>query len=120
MLIIKTIGVEDVKIERARRIGSTDRGEDKRPRFISIEFNWWSERNRVKQAGEKLKEHPEAKKYYFKADVSKHERDEFKRLVKLKERIEKDDPQKKVEIKYGKLFVNETQIDKIKHAHEDF
>ena len=40
-LIIQATGVNEIKFERARRIGPTDKGQDKRPRFILVEFNTW-------------------------------------------------------------------------------
>ena len=119
MLIIQATG-ETVNFERARRIGPTNNGQNKRHRFILVEFSTWTDRNRVKQAGEKLKQDEETKNFYFKADFSKHDRDEFTRLWKMKDQISKDDSQKLVEIKYGKLFVNDIQIDQINHAHQDF
>ena len=119
-LIIKSCGIKDVKTERVRRIGALDRGTDKRPRFILIEFNSWTDRNLVKKAGDNLKDHPETKYYFFKADVSKEDKEEYTRLYKVKEAITKDNPDSVVEIKYGKLFVDNVQVDKAKSAHQDF
>lgn len=119
-LIIKSCGIDNITVERVRRTGALDRGTDKRPRFILIEFNSWSERNRVKKEGEKMKDNPETKYYFFKADLSKEEKEEYARLYRLKENITKENPASAVEVKYGKLFVNSVPVDKVKSVHSDF
>ena len=85
-----------------------------------VEFNTLADRNLVKKAAESLKGHPESKKYFVKADITKNEREELTRLFKMKEEIMIDNPGSFVEIKYGKLLVNSVQIDQVKQAHQDF
>ena len=62
-------------------IKSRSKGADKRPRFILVEFNTWADRNLVKKAAESLKGHPESKKYFVKADITKNEREELTRFI---------------------------------------
>lgn len=119
-IIMRETGNEDIKIERMRRVGNKDAGPGKRDRYISLEFNSWSDRNVVKKSGETLKSIDELKQIFFKADSSKQEREEYARLYKEKEKIEKEFPERKVEINYGKLKVDNIEVDKIKHYNQVF
>ena len=62
-----------------------------------VEFNTWADRNLVKKAAENLKGHPESKKYFVQADITKNEREELTRF-KMKEEIMIDNPGSFVEI----------------------
>ena len=43
----------------------------------------------------------------------KKEREEYKRLFQIKQRLENDSEDRMVEIKYGKLYVDEVIVDQI-------
>ena len=83
-----------------------------------LEFLSSADRNKVKKESEKLKNRDDTKNFFLKADKTKKERDEYKRLYKVKEQLEKDEPNKKVEINYGKLLVDGTPVDKIDTAND--
>ena len=103
-----------------RRIGNKDQGDKKWPRYIVIEFASSDDRNKVRKVSEKLKEHEDTKNYFLKADKTKKEREEYKKLYDIKKKIEQDEPEKKVEINYGKLFVDGTVVSKIETENKDF
>ena len=111
--MLRVMEVNDVPIMNIKRIGNKDRGNDKRPRFIMIEFNNFNERNKVKKASEKLKQNEETKQLRIKADSSKKEREEYTRLYSIKKKILEEDPGKIVEIKNGKLYVNDEVMDEV-------
>ena len=118
--ILKTMQVNDVKIAHQRRIGAKDQGTEKRPRYLLLEFINSSDRNKVKNESMKLKENEDTKLFYIKADKTKKEREEYKRLYKIKEQLEKDSDGKTVEIKYGKLYVDGIVVDKIETENDNF
>ena len=109
--IFKIMNV-NTTVQNIRRIGNKDRGNDKRPRFILLEFKSFNERNEVKKASDKLKVLEDTKYIRIKADSSKQERNEYTRLYGIRAIIA-EDPDKVVEIKNGKLYVNDEEMDKI-------
>ena len=113
--------VEDVIVSHQKRIGAKDQGAERRARFILLEFMDNNDRNKVKKESEKLKANEDTKLFYLKADKTKKEREEYKRLNKMKEELEKDNPErKKIEIKYGKLYVNEAVVDRVETENYPF
>jgi hypothetical protein len=110
----------DITPVSIRRIGNKDQGAEKRPRFIVIEFASSDDRNKVKKVSDKLKENEDTKNYYLKADKTKKEREEYKRIYDMKKKIEEEEPGKKVEINYGKLYVDGTVVSKIETENNDF
>lgn len=119
-LILKAIEINEIVPLRVKRIGNPDHANPGRPRFICMEFQNWDDRNKVKRSGEKLKNIPNLKHIFFKADVSKIERQEYGRLYKEKERLEKAYPGRSILIDYGKLMLDGIEIDRIKTCNLDF
>ena len=85
-LILRASEVDVVPVAW-RKIGAKDLGIQDRARYILIIFNTVKERNEVKKASPKLKEIPELKNIYVKADLAKAERNELTRLYKTNERM---------------------------------
>ena len=118
--ILTVMSVNDVPVQNTRRIGNKDRGNDKRPRFIMLEFKNFNDRNKVKKASEQLKLNEDTKGLRIKADCSKKERDEYTRLYSIKKNILDEDPEKVVEIKNGKLYVNDEIMDQVSKEYNSF
>ena len=120
--IFKVMNLENVVVTSQRRIGAKDQGTENRPRFILIEFASVDGRNQTRKSSDKLKECEDTKKFYLKADKTKKEREEYKRLYNMKKQLEEDEnyKDKTVEIKYDKLYVDGTVIDKVETENEDF
>ena len=116
--VLSTLQVGVVNLVGHRRVGSKDQGADQRPRYIILEFISSAERNKVRKACDKLKDNQDTKQFFLKADKTKKERDEYKRLYKIKEQLEKDEPNKKVEISYGKLLVDGIAVDKVETEND--
>ena len=117
--IFKIMGVENVPVT-CRRTGPKDQGPQKRPRYITLEFNNSNDKFKVKNVTEKLKANDETKNFYMKPDRTKKEREEYKRLYKEKERLENDESDNVVEIKYGKLYVDGVVVDKLETENSNF
>ena len=60
----------------------------------------------------------DTKLFYLKADRSKEEREEYKRLRDVKKGLLEEG--KTAEIKYGKLYVDDTCVDQINTKVNDF
>ena len=118
--IINILGVGEISLVSSRRIGKKDQGVDDRPRYILLEFASYKDRNLIKKNGAKLKEREDSKSFFIKADLSKKERGEYKRLYDLKKNLEEQDPAKAVRIEYGKLYVDDTIVDQISTDNNDF
>jgi hypothetical protein len=118
--MLRVMEVNEVPLMNIKRIGNKDRGNDKRPRFIMIEFNNFNERNKVKRASEKLKQNENTTQLRIKADSSKKERAEYTRLYGIKKKILEEDPGKIVEIKNGKLYVNDEVMDEVAKENNSF
>ena len=118
--VINILGVGDIPLVSVRRIGKKDQGPDDRPRYILLEFACFKDRNIVKKNGAKLKEREDSKSFFLKADLSKKEREEYKRIYDLKKNIETQEPGKPVRVEYGKLYVDETLVDQISTDNNDF
>ena len=117
ILRVVNAGIENANI---RRIGKKDQGIDNRPRYLLLEFGSADDRHSVKKNSHKLKENQDTKNFYMKADSTKKERDEYKRLYEVKKRLEEEDPGKAIKIEYGKLYVENTVVDQISTASSDF
>ena len=116
--IIKSLQVGNVNLVGHRRVGNKDQGTGNRPRYILLEFMSSSDRNKVKKASAKLKDNDSTKNFFLKADKTKKERDEYTRLYKVKEQLEKDEPEKVIEISYGKLMVDGVAVDKVETEND--
>ena len=77
-----------------------------------VEFKNQSERNGTKNASSLLNNIEELKTIRIKADLTKEERNEYTKLFKAKEEIEKDE-NAVVEVNKGKLIVNGNVVDQV-------
>ena len=120
--IFNVMELENVCVRSQKRIGAKDQGAEKRPRFILIEFASIDERNRTRKESDKLKNCEDTKMFYWKADKTKKEREEYKRLFNMKKQLEDDEnyKDKNVEIKYNKLYVDGKVIDQVQTENDDF
>ena len=117
--VLRVVESENVSVH-VKRIGKKDQGIDERPRYILMEFSNSNDRHAVKKKSEKLKENEDTENFYMKADSTKKERAEYKRLFQVKKRLEEEDPNKVVKIEYGKLLVDDVVVDQIVTASSDF
>ena len=111
---------EHVRVASNRRIGKIDQGTENRPRYLLIGFLNANDRNDVKKKGNKLKEKDDTKSFFIKADSTKQEREQYKKLYDLKKRIEEDEPEKEVKIEYGKLYVDGNLVEQATTDNKDF
>ena len=113
-LVLKYLQKQDIKPVYVKRVGNPDQGPQKRPRYLLVEFKEKCERNEVMNVSNLLKEDEETKKLRIKSDLTKTERDEYARIYKEKENIEKQDSSAIVVIDKGKLLVNGNVVDQLK------
>ena len=118
--VMNILNSNDIKINNLRRIGKKDQGTGDRSRYLQLEFGSINDRNSVKKKSENLKNNEDTKNFFMKADLTKKEREEFKRLYSEKKRIEEDDPNKSVKIEHGKLYVDGTVVDYVQTANNYF
>ena len=119
-LILHALELNDVDVLSCRRTGNKDQGPEDRPRFLIVEFLRQGERNKVKSAANKLKDIPHLKNIRIKADLTKSERDEYKRIFDLKDTLAKENPNKIVVIEKGTVKMDGIVVDKYKAPTMDF
>ena len=56
----------------------------------------------------------------MKADLNKAERDEYKRIYDLRDKLRTENPHATVEITKGVVIMNESEVDKFKTPTTDF
>ena len=88
----------------------------RQPYIVTLASN--AKSSTTKKQSEELKKHDDTKKFYLKPDRSKKEREEYKRLNGVKDRLEQEG--KAAEIKYGKLYVEDTCVDQINTENNNF
>ena len=120
MLILKALDLDYVDVISCRRTGNKDQGPENRPRFLIVEFLKQHQRNKVKLAAPKLKEIPYLKDIRIKADLTKEERDEYKRIYDLRDQLEIDNPGKEVTVDKGSVIMDGNVMDKFKTPTTDF
>ena len=96
LLILDGLGFNHTDVINCRRTGNKDQGPEIRPRFLIVEFLRQRERNEVKAAAHRLKDIPHLEKIRIKADQTKDERDEYKRIYDLRDKLAKENPEKTV------------------------
>ena len=111
---LKAPSLHHIEFVRCHRIGNPDQGPSNLPRFLLIEFKNQDDRNKVKTAGTNLKDIPALKHIRIKADLTKAERDEYKRLYDLKDKLCEDYPTATVVIEKGTVKLNGEVVDKYK------
>ena len=113
-LILNYLNLSRIDFTRCRRTGNKDQGPQKRPRFLIVEFAKQSDRNEVKAAGPQLQTIPALNDIRIKADLTKEERAEYKRLYDLKDKLCQDNPGKVVVVDRGAVKLDGQEIDKFK------
>ena len=79
-----------------------------------MEFSKQKDRNDVKAAGSHLQTFPALKGIRIKADLNRDERDEYKRLYDLKDKLMEENPEKTVIIDKGVLTLDGEEVDRYK------
>ena len=102
------------------RIGSPDQGPGNKSRYLMIEIKDKESRIKVKESSNKLHNIEELKHIRMKADLTKRDREEYSRLFKLKETLEKDNPEKTVRYEKGKIIMENETVDEFKSASQIF
>ena len=119
-LILSALNLDHIDFVRCRRTGNQDQGPQKRPRFLIVEFSKPSDRNEVKASGSQLQGIPELKDIRIKADLTKDERAEYKRLYDLRDQLSKDNPGKVAIVDKGVVKLDGQEIDKYKTPSSGF
>ena len=119
-IILRVLGVSMDKVVFHKRVGALDRGPENRPRYILMEFKDEETRKHVKENSRKLNGIEELKHIRIKADLTKEDRNEYSRLFKLKEDLEKDNPEKCVRYEKGKIYLEDEIVDEFKSSSKIF
>ena len=119
-MILDALGKPDTEIAHCRRIGTEDRGHEGRGRFLLIEFKDQRDRNSVRKDANKLNGIEPLKHLRFKADLTKEERDEYKRLYEQKDTLQEANPTENVRVDKGKLYIGDNEVDHIKVSSKVF
>ena len=119
-LILDALNLKDIKFVRCRRTGNQDQGPQKRPRFLIVEFSTQLDRNSVKSAGSQLNGIPELRGIRIKADLTKDERMEYKRLYDLRDQLARDNLGKIVIVDKGVVKLDGQEIDRYKTPSSGF
>ena len=119
-LILNALNLNHIDFVRCRRTGNPDQGPQKRSRFLIVEFSKQSDRNAVKAGGSKLQGIPELKDVRIKADLTKDERAEYKRLYDLRDELAKNNPGKVAIVDRGVLKLDGKEVDKYKTPSSGF
>ena len=77
-------------------------------------------RNEFKAAGSKLNNIEHLKHIRVKADLTKEERNEYKRIYDLRDKLIQENPTATVVVDKGVVIMNGSQIDKYKNPTLDF
>ena len=119
-MILAAIGKSEVDIAHCRRVGNVDQGHEGRGRFLLVEFANQTDRNSVRNASERLSRIEELKHIRMKADLTKEEREEYKRLYASKDALAASHPGENVRVDRGKLYVGENMVDQLKTSSTIF
>ena len=118
--ILDQVDLQHVRINSCRRTGNKDQGPQQRPRFLIVELPNQEMRNEFKSAGSKLNNIEHLKNIRVKADLSKEERKEYKRIYDLRDKLSEENPTATVVVTKGVVLMNGTEIDKYKNPSLDF
>ena len=118
--ILDTIDLSHINICSCRRTGNKDKGPQDRPRFLIVEFPDQHSRNAVRSAASQLNSIASLKEIRIKADLNKAERDEYKRIYDLRDKLRTENPDATVEVTKGSVIMNGSEIDKFKSPTTDF
>lgn len=118
-LLLDIMNKSDIKIARCRRVGTEDQGHEGRGRFLLVEFFSTNERNEVKNNAYKLNELG-LNNIRLKADLTKEERNEYKRLYTARDVLAESNPDSNVRVDKGKLYLEDNIVDQIKISSKIF
>ena len=119
-LILDALNLNNIEVVRCRRTGNQDQGPQKRPRFLIVEFSTQLDRNAVKAAGAQLNGIPELRGIRIKADLTKDERMEYKRIYDLRDQLARDNPGKTAIVDKGAVKLDGQEIDRYKTPNSGF
>ena len=111
MLILNSLNMGNIDFVSCWRTGTKDYGPQKHPRFLIVEFSNRSDRNAVKARGSQLQSIAELKDIRIKADLTKDERKEYKRLYDLRDQLSREYPGKTATVDKGVVKLDGQQID---------
>ena len=112
-MILKAIGKDEVDVAHCRRVGNEDQGHEGRGRFLLVEFTNQTDRNSVRNASEQLSRIEELKHIRMKADLTKEEREEYRRLYNSRDTLAASHPDEVVRVDKGKLYVGNNMVDQL-------
>ena len=112
-LVLSALGKSSINIAHCRRVGTEDQGHEGRGRFLLVEFLNQSDRNAVRTASAQLSGIEALKHIRIKADLTKEEREEYKRLYASKDTLAASHPDENVRVDKGKLYVGDNVVDQI-------
>ena len=119
-LILDALNLNTIEIVHCRRTGNHDQGPKKLPRFLIVEFATQLDRNAVKAAGAQLNDIPELRGIRIKADLTKDERAEYKRIYDLRDQLALDNPGKTAIVDKGTVKLDGQEIDRYKTPNSGF
>ena len=113
-LIMHTLNLSNIDFVRCRRVGIQDQSQLNYPRFLVVEFSNHSDRNIVKARGSQLQSIAELNGIRIKADLTKVERMEYKRLYDFRDRLSRENPRKIAIVDKGVLKLDGQEVDRYK------
>ena len=113
-LILDALNMSNIDLVRCRRTGNQDQGLQKRPRFLIVEFSTQLDRNAVKAGGSLLHQIHELRGIRIKADLTKDERTEYRRLYDLRDQLARGNPGKTAIVEKGAVKLDGHEIDRYK------
>ena len=119
-MILKAIGKDEVDVAHCRRVGNEDQGHEGRGRFLLVEFTNQTDRNSVRNASDELSHINELKHIRMKADLTKEEREEYRRLYSSRDTLAASHPDEVVRVDKGKLYVGNNMVDQLNTTSKIF
>ena len=113
-LIMHTLNLSNIDFVRCKRTGIQDQSQRKYPRFLIVEFSNHSDRNIVKARGSQLQSIEELSGIRIKADLTKDERTEYKRLYDFRDQLSRENPRKIAIVDKGVLKLDGQEVDRYK------
>lgn len=111
-VVLDALQLDDIQFNHCRRTGNKDQGPQARPRFLIVEFQKQNDRNKVRSGAHLLNNFQHLKNLRIKADLSKAERDEYKRLYGVKDKLVAENPLATIVVEKGLLKMDGVQVDK--------
>jgi hypothetical protein len=119
-MMLTAIGKPEIEIANCRRVGTEDQGHEGRGRFLLVEFKNQADRNAVRGEAGKLDGIEELKHLRIKADLTKEEREQYKKLYAARDTLAESNPTENVRVDKGKLYVGDRLVDEVKTSSKIF